>query len=53
MISTSHGASTLNASGNHTEANHHAMNAMSPELAREQAEERRWQLEWDRRNTED
>ncbi len=40
----------------------HALNASSAqdeasplicELTREQAEERRWQLEWDRRNLED
>ena len=27
--------------------------ATSRELSREEAEERRWQLEWDRRNVED
>lgn len=31
----------------------HATSAMSRERVREDAEEQRWQLEWDRRNVED
>ena len=53
MTTTLLGANALNATGGHGETSQFSTNATNRELAREQAEERRWQLEWDRRNVED
>ncbi len=53
MTSTPLGANALNATGTHNESSPFSTSAMSRNLTREQAEERRWQLEWDRRNLED
>jgi hypothetical protein len=38
---------------NPSETSQFSSSTISCEVTREQAEERRWQLEWDRRNTED
>jgi hypothetical protein len=53
MTSTPLGANALNVTGSHGEAGQFSTSALNRELTREQAEERRWQLEWDRRNLED